>query len=1206
MKQFDLMTIPLSGTNLIEASAGTGKTYNIAGLYLRLLLEKHLSVDQILVVTFTKAATQELQARIRNKLIAARRAFLKGTCNDPTVLTLITRMGFDTGTFDRIQDALQEFDNASIYTIHGLCQRILIDHAFEVGGRFDTELMTEPSSLMASVANDFWRRNFYQTEPETIQYILNKSYSPAFFQNLIEKVWRPGVGVIPEMDEPELTHLSKLRQIWLQIRTVWPEIRSDIGYLLGSSGLNATVYGSLKPDKDSPDQTVRQIRVASLLKKMDQFVSGEEPDLPLWKKFENFTSAKIKSATKKGQDPISHPFFDHCQALRQSADGLLNEMTALWIHLKYKSIKFFEKRLRDSKQQQNIQFFDDLLALVRQALLEPQGNRLAARIRFRYRAALVDEFQDTDQIQYDIFSRIFSDSACPLFMIGDPKQAIYSFRGADVFSYFTAALQARNRYTLMENFRSSPELIQAVNTLFSNVKRPLIFKAIPFVEGLAAKSLGSRVDNGKSGLYIWHLATQPKHNMTVKEISSKIARAVCTEIVNLVKDDQNSFQLGDIAILVRTNRQAVLIKSALSNANIPAVIYSAGNIFETAEADEIGRILMSISNPSQVGLLKAALTTDIMGWRLSDVDHKEMQADSWEIRIDYFKAYHRSWKKDGFMAMFKGLMTAENVRARLLSLPNGDRSLTNLLHLVEILHAAETENKYGMIGLLKWFFKQVDPEMPKQEIHQLRLESDDQAVKVITIHKSKGLEFPVIFCPYTWGSTQVSPVDFIFHDMRANGRITLDLGSNDKEDHWVQARNEQLAENLRLLYVAITRAAHRCYLVWPKTRTAGSSALAYLIHGHGLVNELGNTDDIAANLRRHFSGLSTEAYLADLHHLETRSHGSIVVSPLPDKHVTMRVVEQEAPSKLRVRQFTRNIDRSWRIASYSSLVSHTKSDHEMPDRDEVMDPMDGDTEAVSTENPSLIPSQATHTLFAFPKGVTSGIFFHDILENLDFSSRDKNKWQELVTSKLVQYDFDPTWEPPIVSMLVNLSNMVLSTQFAPFSLSEVDNTVRLNEMSFYYPLKKVNTSTLTRVFSDYSHHAVLNGFPETLERLTISPSAGLMMGFVDVLFEHDGRFYIIDWKSNFLGPVLENYSRKRLNAEMRKSFYILQYHLYVLATHLHLKMRMPSYDYGKHFGGVFYIFLRGISAEMDSEYGIYEDRPDGALIGALEKALVPD
>ncbi len=883
----------------------------------------------------------------------------------------------------------------------------------------------------------------------------------------------------------------------------------------------------------------------------------------------------------------------------------MKEITDFWIYLKYNSLRYSEESLRKSKQQRNVQFFDDLLALVHQALAEPQGNRLAARIRLRYRAALVDEFQDTDQIQYEIFSRIFSESACPLFMIGDPKQAIYSFRGADVFSYFKAASQAVNRYTLTENFRSSPGLIQAVNTLFQNVNRPFIFKAIPFIEGTAGKPADPGSNLGAGGLHIWHLAFEQDQHATVKEIGTRIADAMCAEIISLATDNENIVQLGDIAILVRTNRQAVVVKSILSNANIPAVIYSAGNVMATPEADEIGRILTSIANPSRVGALKSALTTDVMGWHLKDIDPNVMKIDWWENTITNFMDYQRSWKQDGFIAMFRRFMAAEKVRVRLLSQPNGDRRLTNLMHIAEILHAATTEKNLGMTGLLKWFFRQTDPDVPKQEIHQLRLESDDQAVKVITIHKSKGLEFPVVFCPFSWGGTQVAAEDFTFHDLQADGRITLDLGSKAREVHWVLARNEQLAENLRLLYVAVTRAAHQCYLVWPRTRSAGSSALAYLIHGRRVADDLVQYDDVAARLQKKFNNLSADDFLADLQHIKKGSGGSIMLSPLPEKRVAMHSPEPTNRDRLQVRRFKGQIDKSWRIASYSSLVSHSKREHELPDRDELTDPAELNRESGLGEDAAIGTDQAAQGLFAFPKGLTSGIFFHDILENLDFSNPDKRVWQDLVRIKLPGYGFDPKWEIPILDMLDNLSKVILSPRMAPFTLAAVDNSNRINEMPFYYPLKRVSAKTLARVFGAHSNQTTIRDFPQVLERLTFSPVAGLMKGFMDVLFLHNDRYYIVDWKSNFLGMAWEKYRSAHLNAEMRNSFYILQYHLYVLATHLHLQMRLPGYAYAKNFGGIFYIFLRGISAQLGPEYGIYEDRPDFGLIRALENALIP-
>ena len=1206
MKSFNLNHAPLSGTNLIEASAGTGKTYTIAGLFLRLLLEKNLTVDQILVVTFTKAATEELKGRIRNKLLEARRAFTSGSSSDASVSKLVSMMDRPETALERIQDALRDFDSTAIFTIHGFCHRILRDHAFETGDRFDTELMTDPTSMLTSVADDFWRQRFYTAIPEFIQYALKKIKKPEFFHALLQKARHPGVWAIPDPDEPEISHLAGFRDQLSQVRQTWPDVRMEVREILKDPCLSSVVYGGFKKGKKTPGTTVREARISALVKQMDRLVEENSPDLPLWKGFERFTADKVQSCVKKGHDPISHPFFLKCKALKEHAEGLVAELDAYLVYLKSECLKFGRKELLERKKRRNVQFFDDLLLMVQQALMEKQGNLLAARIRHRYRAALVDEFQDTDLVQYEIFTRIFSKKDRPLFMIGDPKQAIYSFRGADVFSYMKASAHAENKYTLFHNYRSTPGMITAVNTLFSNMVNPFIFEEIPFEKGKPGSKPALNVTSRGAPFHVWFLAPQVGRSMTVQDATRAIVHAVTGEISRLITDPEGNVKPGDIAILVRTNKQAVLAKESLSSARIPAVIYSAGNVMDSAESHEIAQILLGISNPLKESTLKAALSTDMLGVGVAFFDTAQMEDRWWENRTEAFLGYHRLWHENGFMPMFRHFMNQEGVRERLLSLPNGERRLTNVLHLSEILHTASMEKKLGMSGLLKWYFIQKDPDTPRQEIHQLRLESDEDAVKVITIHKSKGLEFPIVFCPFGWGKSQVSGDDFTFHDMDADRRITLDLGSREMENHRVMAQNELLAENLRLLYVAVTRAIQRCYLVWPRLRYAETSALAYLLHGPGSESSLDTSDNLMVKLRDVLSNMDPERFLDDMQRLEHKSQGCIAVAPLPSYEIP--VVAQSVPDKknLKVRTFSRSIDRRWRVSSYSSLVSGRTPEHELPDRDELPGTGDLGTVQHAEMSPGVTGAAGERSMFSFPKGAASGIFFHDILEHFDFSNVDLKYRQDLVLSKLSAYGLDPSWVDVIVQMLENLSALNLSRDTAAFSLSVVDNSQRINEMAFYFPLRNLSRTILKQIFDDFSDQGTLMGFPEKMERLTFSPVKGLMKGYLDVLFEHEGRYFILDWKSNFLGATPENYQRELLNAEMQKAFYVLQYHLYVLATHLHLKMKLPGYVYERDFGGVFYIFLRGIDAARGSEYGIFEDRPDIRLVDALGKVLIPD
>ena len=313
-------------------------------------------MDQILVVTFTKAATEELKGRIRNKLLAARRAFTSGSSSDTAVMALVSGMDHGQKALERIQDALRDFDSTAIFTIHGFCQRILADHAFETGDRFDTELMTEPTPLLTSVSEDFWRRRFYQAVPELIQYALKRIKNPGFFYTLLQRGRHPGLWVIPDPDEPRMAHLETFRDELSRLQWMWPHVRTKIQGILQDPCLSGVVYGGFKEDKTKPGTTVRGNRVSALVKQMDLFVEEDNPELPLWKGFDKFTADKIESAINKGRDPVSHPFFSRCQALQKHADSLVAEMDAYLVYLKSECLNFGRKELLERKKRRNVQF----------------------------------------------------------------------------------------------------------------------------------------------------------------------------------------------------------------------------------------------------------------------------------------------------------------------------------------------------------------------------------------------------------------------------------------------------------------------------------------------------------------------------------------------------------------------------------------------------------------------------------------------------------------------------------------------------------------------------------------------------------------------------------------------------------------------------------------------------------------------------------
>jgi exodeoxyribonuclease V beta subunit len=1211
MEPFDLLHAPLVGSNLIEASAGTGKTYNIEGLFIRLVLEMQLPVDQILVLTFTNAATEELKIRIRNRLVQARDAFAAGSKADDPLIESLVKTDTDRKTaWGRLHDALIDFDQAAIYTIHGFCQRIIHENAFETHSLFDTELVSNQSHLLQEVVDDFWRKTFYEAEPEWIGFALDQVKAPEYFVRLLDKVKIPEITVVPESSNPVPQALQPFRAALEDLRNAWPSSREAVIRAMMDPALNGTIYGGMKPAATHPMMSQRELKVITLADAMNHLAQPQSNGFPLFDKFENFTTAKLAKATKKNHRTPEHDFFELCDAVYRRGEQLTVEFKQSLINAKIRLFDFVASELEKRKKEKNIHYFDDLLLTVLRVLKSETAAQLATGIRQRYKAALVDEFQDTDSVQYDILTRLFAHEDSLLFMIGDPKQSIYSFRGADIFAYTKAARSADARYTLLENWRSEPKMITAVNTLFSGVDKPFIFEDIPFETGKAAGQVLE--EDGKlrgPPLTLWYLDSK-KITGTDKPLNKPraarlIAEAVGNEIYQLFSQSIPT-EPGKIAVLVRTNAQAQLIKDTLTARNVPSVLYTTANIFDSREAMEIELILSAIARPADSSRIKAAWATDILGARAGDLISADLDSRWWESRLTRFREYLEIWQQNRFMRMFRLFLVQERVKDRLLRFPDGERRLTNVLHLLELLHRQSAETNSGIAGLLKWLAQQRDPKTPRLEENQLRLESDENAVKIVTIHKSKGLEYPVVFCPFGWEGSLITDREFTFHDAAKDFQLSFDLGSDSRNLHLVQACNELLSENLRLLYVALTRAEQRCYLAWGHINHAETSALAYLLHGG--TNQTGEftEEDRTSYLKKLFTGKTSAELQEDLHRLAARSQNSIEVVPLPvSKDPAMALAKgHEVDKPLFCRRFTETINRSWKISSYSSLISSRDSNVDRPDRDEAFEQPEPDRMPFPGELAAQSDAGGL-SLFAFPRGARAGSFFHDIFEHYDFAAETSDPLEALVAGKLQQYGYDAKWHQTIYTAISTVLAVPLLADLSPLKLSSLKAADRLNEMEFYFPLNLVTPGALKKAFKTIAGPHMIEQFPARLENLSFAPSVGFMKGYIDMVFRHRGRFYLLDWKSNYLGPTPEHYDQSSLQKAMDAHYYILQYHIYTLALHQYLRYRQPDYSYEKDFGGVFYIFLRGVNASNGPEQGVFYDRPDPALIHSLGQTLIP-
>jgi exodeoxyribonuclease V beta subunit len=1070
----------------------------------------------------------------------------------------------------------------------------LQENAFESMGLFDAELVPDDRALYEEIVRDFWRMHFYEAPKEFAAYCLNNRIDPGFFLTLIKgKLFNTEMRIIPEAASVSLDSLIPFREAYEKLRTSWRSVRIKVAEKLRDAGLNKTKYRN-------PE---------AILAMMDGYVDSGI-SFPPFSAFEKFTSSCLKKATNKGKITPEHPFFDDCEELRQLASELEAQIEGQLLFLKSDVFRYAREELRKRKGRRNILSYDDLLSNLREALDREGGKDLAGSIRKRYRAALIDEFQDTDPIQYAIFQNIFGVESSSLFFIGDPKQSIYSFRGADLFAYMRASHRVDNRYTLTSNWRSEPELVRAVNSIFETAGRnAFLYDEVPFQRAVAGdvqnRALLSIDGRKEPPLHLWFIPANRLENegaRTNKGLTADlIAHALVAEISRLLKLGREKRALigseplseEHIAVLVRTNMEARIVQEALRNKNIHSVLHSSGNLFDTRESLEISRVLAGIAEPHSAGSVRVALSTDMLGLTGEGLERVAESESDWEERVTRFRNYSDLWSRCGFIAMFRHFLGNERVRERLLSYPDGERRLTNVLHLMEVLHTESVEQKIGMSGLVKWLARQRDDKTLRLDEHELRLESDARAVRIVTIHKSKGLEYPIVFCPFNWITLKDRSNEFTYHDPGDNWRLNLVLDPESGYDKSL-AEKESLAENIRLLYVSLTRAKNRCYLAWGPFKGAETSSLAYVLHPP-------EEDDrsIVKRTASNFINLPESDMLSALNSMASRSDGAIIVYEMPEPSRELPAARVETPEAISCRVFPGIADRDRRIASFSYLLSErihmpgiTPVDApDLPDRDGVM---------ISIDAPY---SPEATGMFAFPKGAKSGNLLHDILEKVDFKNAVSEETKALVVLKLRQHGFDPKWEDTICGMIERIAFSPLQTGLGSPVLSSVGKENRINELEFYFPLKRLTPHILTQIFSacDMTHRP---DFPGKIGRLHFQPVRGFMKGFMDLVFRHEELFYLIDWKSNFLGSTADDYRPEVLVKTMEEEFYILQYHLYVLAVDRYLKMRLPKYDYDLHFGGVFYIFLRGVDPSTGQETGIYRNRPAKETIEYLGAKLI--
>lgn len=1287
MSQLDLLRFPLHGSRLIEASAGTGKTFSLAFLYLRLVLGhgaeserfmRPLTPKDILVLTFTDAATEELRSRIRERLVEAAEAFSQPeACSQSEALSGSATMLQDPadskdpllelqhsypkaewpGCALRLRRAADAMDEAMISTIHGWCNKMLTEHAFDTRGLFNRELVTDQTALLDEIVKDYWRQHFYPMAPEAAEAVNDCFRSPqrlhkalnkllhqidpqVFFQGqpfVVNSLTELLADYLPakrqqQQQQAELDrYKGRLAELTQAAQSAWQQEWPDIEAFLWS--IQELLLGG-KHDSTSAD------KYSAMLQSLQAWSLGKAK---LSAKMKNFATGRF--AFKQKVAIPAMPDLSAFQRMAELADYIDDAKPAavseIEVPLKQgilcHALAFVRQELERRLARRAQMGFNDLLTELDRALDTEQSGeharQLARTIKTAYPVALIDEFQDTDPLQYRIFNRIYQiadnqpDNA--VILIGDPKQAIYSFRGADIYTYLQAKADTSGRhYSLKRNFRSTEGVVQACNQLFfrgeQHERGAFRFKQpehdpLPYyeVEAQGRKQQLMQQQHQVPALSIVHLPSDEPYSLNdykalaaswcASQIAALLNDALQGECYFAEQQQRSALQPKDIAVLVRSRAEAQLMKDELAKARVPSVFLSdRDSVFSSAEASDMLHWLRACADPTDLGLVKNALATTTLAIPLVQLALWQDDEMALELQVQRFMQLQRCWRQAGVLAMLRQLLDLYQWPARVLPQLQGERALTNVLHLAEWLQqqADQLDGEQALIrALAEHIFEPGDEQV-------MRLESDAALVKIVTIHKSKGLEYPLVFLPFIVGWRQVTG-----KDRQVSYRVGEQLGLeiSDKKlfaEAWQQADDERLSEDMRLLYVALTRARHALWLVTAAAKSGQAKApqnhlgaLGYLLNGSAAYPD-------AAAVQEQIESLSV------LSHTKVITSGDWPQQQYQGRQHDELLEPALTPADLAIQP--------WWIASYSAIQFGARSQQagavgqpiepEQAD-DEVTQEMSDEHGQRSQPLPVLAELTAHNVMHALPKGADNGTFMHNLLEwAAEQTYRDEQGQlfsgfaatayhhelrQQEVTKRCQQQQIPHVasalsdWLRHFLTSRWQLTALTMSDGSSPgFALAELAPEQLAVELEFILESHAVDTQQLDSLISSqtWQGQARPQAQPNQLN--------GMLKGFIDLVAEHQGRYYVIDWKTNWLGEGDDAYSQQAMLDALLQKRYDMQYVLYLLALHRLLRCRLADYDYDHHVGGAVYAFLRG-SAHPQTQ-GLLMDKPPKSLILALD------
>ncbi len=1117
-KPFNPNTVPLQGCNLIEASAGTGKTYSIAILLIRILIEQKITIKEILLVTFTKAAVAELHDRVRLFVRLAYEVSNNQIIDDVNITNIVTNaiqiQGVDA-VQNILNDAITFLDEVAVLTIHGFCQQTLTEFAFETNQLFNVELTTDAEVIIEKEVNNFWRKNVTSIPVEILQLLIKKLNR----KNIIY--------VVKNNMEGKIYQQYSENQAYVLDNIYFEKQLTNIKNLESEKQI---LYKRLIDFVDSKMPFIKQqIETNNFAKK--HFIdvqSAEQFIILLEEKISTNYVEKLFAEILEMYEPYG--------IVIKKLDDFIDEMLD---YTYYAAINFVTKSVAEYKMQQNQLSFDDVITNLHTALVKKKSTTLQNALQQKYKAVFIDEFQDTDKLQYEIFSTAFSTNTI-LFYIGDPKQSIYAWRKADINTYFKAYVDADNCYSMNVNFRSTERYIEAMNIFFKPTESFDTFyfadasNAINYIPVIvpANSSMGNLVYKQKSISPI-SIQTQLNKNSIQEAVTAQIVQLLSTNDYNIVdKNGSKKIIPSDIGILVRTNKEANEIKNSLAKYGIPAITIGDDKVLQSNEAKTILYILEALINIDR-NTINKALLNNITGFTVNEI----LLIDD-EKTVELFKKYKNIWNTETVYNALHALLKDFGVQHNLLhhNIENGERILTNCYQIIELLYKTETAKQLSQQELISWLKRSIETKNKIGDEHEQRIENDEDCIKIVTIHKSKGLEYNIVLAPYLDFGIPKNK-DFVSFKNQENNYVYVSKNKlTEAEDILYKTQDEQ--ENRRLIYVAITRAVYACFLY--NTKSSANTTLSTF------VKEMPTTNSLIEIAEKHLE--------------------------IPNKYfyktsTTSTIQQSLFANKFKLQHY------NWGRLSYTSLA--LKNDH------------------YKKLSSSILTNTYDNFIFnELTKGSKTGLMLHEIFENINFTNSEL--WPKVIAKSI--HNYFPTQDGVYEQMLFTLVQHVLDANISIhkdiFTLLQVTYDKRIHEFEFDLKIKPFN-----------SHEILLLSTNEIqIQIKDLQQIEGIMNGKIDMLFEINEKYYVLDWKSTHLGSSLTNYEPLGLGEAMNDNNYHLQYLIYTVATVKYLQSRIPNFDYDQHFGGVIYLFVRGMRAHTNK--GVFTCKPTLAQIQLLDSILV--